>query len=251
MISRLTAPLRNLIGFITSLDNIFLLLATLGMLIALAVIVFPLVLPQFAPFLEPRVDCVGLAPPTGSGARSMLAVTDDFQDLQLDLRLTDTTIEPGQPIEVEVIFSNDDRGPIILFMPEITDLVQGSTVGLGIRIIIEDLNNPGAQLIYGIPNRDYGTTFDDADIHLLRARNQCEQGYELSDANLPQGVYSIQAVYFNNRTGQLIQQPNRTVPPGVTTQGVWTATQQLLSPSIRFEVLPPATLTPIPQPAAQ
>lgn len=247
MLRRITAPFRWLVDLITITDNLLLLLFSLAALLALAVVVIPVLLPEFAPFIEPRVSCTSLSAPSGGGARSMLAVTDDIQELELDLRMRDITIEPGQPLRIDVIFNNVDRGPIILFMPEVEDLIQGSNVGVGVTIEIRDVNT-GATLNYGIPNIALPATFDDNDIHLLEGRNRCVQSYELQP-NLPQGTYSISASYFNNRTGQLVPQPDRTIDPGLATQGVWASNVALNSPAIRFIVFVP-TPTPIPQPAA-
>lgn len=253
---------RTLWQLIIDTDNIILLLAGIGLSLALVIFILPVLVPFLfenspitMPFVKPGVSCSRLAAPMGGNHRSMLTLEgEEFQEVELDVLLVENSIPQGDELKVQVILENKDMGPVILFMPENSDLVANSAAPLGVRIDIFDVNGgANAVLSFGIPDaaRPRSTTFEDYEIHLLRSHDSCHQIYDLDLALLPAGEYSIVARYNNTTEG--VNQPiaGQTQDPNFPTQGVWTTTllngsnTPIISPQRRFTIeLPPTPTTP-------
>ena len=198
----------------------------------------PVLIEDYAPGLTQGVNCNRLSAPAGGNNRSMLALGDDEQNLDLDVHLPRSIVPQGQAMDVNVIFNNNDRGPITLYFPELNDMVQGSGATIGVRLVVRNISN-NAEVEYGFAGTNPVTTpYVDAVMHLLEARTKCRKPYEL-DLGLAPGEYAIRAQYFNNAAGL-----NTDPAPIFPDQGVWTG--QIDSPELRFTVGLPPTPTPIP-----
>lgn len=232
---------------IVGTDNLILLAFLIGFLLGVVLFVRPVVLSRFVSFFETGVSCTNLASPSGGYSRSMLALSNPGQpqNLQLEVYLRDTTIPQQTFLEVDVIFKNEDDGPIILFLPENDSMSQtsGSTSGVTLRIINNQTNAEVATFRSvrsgAVPP---GAVFREAVLHHLKARNRCSQSYIL-DVNLPPGDYSISATYANTQPGSVLPVLGQQPDPSITTQGVWAAPNPVTSPERRFQVVVP---TPIP-----
>jgi hypothetical protein len=251
MFGRLRALLNSILGLptralklITDTDNILLLAGLIAVLLGLLWFINPLLVSRFIPTVQYGVKCNDLGPPRGGGSRSLLSLRgNDFQNLRIDLRLGDSTIPQGEALDVNVIFQNEDIGPIILFMPENEALILNSGATLGVRLEIRDLNT-GNLLTYSIPLAalPQGAAYREGELHLLEARARCRQSYKINPG-LPVGEYTLRAIYSNTQPGLIQPRPNRTVDPGIPNQGVWVSTQGLSSPELRFSIVPPPTAT--------
>lgn len=239
-----SAPGRLLAG-----DKILLLLAVLALLLSLDLLIFPVLLPFATPLFPPGVACNDLGPPLGGNNRSMLALSgDDFQELGLRLDLASPQLQADQDLRLRVTFTNADPGAIILFMPTNPDLVLGSDPGLGLRISVQDINNPNTTQVYGIPATAFQSavqngSFRPLDLHVLHAHDDCHQSYSF-DLGLPPGEYRISASYRNTQAGVLQARPGQTLDPLLRNQGVWASDVTLQSDELRFSILAAPTATP-------
>lgn len=218
------------------LDNLILLL--IGIFIGLLLTVGA---PRLIPEFSTRVDCTSLAQPLGEDHRSLLALSgDDPQNLELGIRVEPENPELGGTMEVEVIFRNEDRGPIILWFPEAEIVPVTGQPAFG--IMLEAINPRTAQSWWmgypaGVPRPQ---TYPTRDLYLLRSHEQCAMRYEITAGELEplrstQGEFVIRALYANNQPGV----PVDTVR--FATQGVWTGAEPAQSDEVRFQVvLPPA-----------
>jgi hypothetical protein len=247
------AFVRSLPGRLLAVDKILLLLIALAALLAVNLVLFPVLIPFATPFFAPGVACNQLGPPQGGNSRSMLALRgEDFQELGLKLELSRPQIGAEDELSLRVSFSNEDTGPIILFMPTNPDLVLGSDPGLGLRINIQDINNPNSSQVYGIPATAFQSavqngSFRPLDLHLLQAHDECHQSYQFA-LGLPPGEYRISASYGNTQAGVLQARPGEALDPLLRTQGVWASNVRLQSEELRFSILAAPTATPVPAP---
>lgn len=243
--------IRRIPDIIFETDNLILLLIGIG--VGLAASIFaPALRPyieESVPYVQDAMDigevrCSNLAPPQGGYQRSMLAVTGEgVPDLKVDVGISQRELSQGDELRVDVIFSNNDNGPVILFIPENDILVANS--GANVGITVEFLNIiTGQTLTYGIPATAIPNeaSFRDTQLHLLRAHNRCSQSYEL-DVPLNIGEYTVRAIYANTRAGLIEPRPNETIDPGITDQGVWSSSTPIESETLRLSVNPPATAT--------
>jgi hypothetical protein len=215
---------------------LILLLIGIGLGLLLVWFLNPILLDRYVPSVTTGVGCNRLSAPAGGNNRSLLALTDDNQTLDLDVRLSDTVIPQGQEMDVRVIFNNNDRGPVTLYFPELNDMVQGSGATIGVRLIVRNITN-NAEVEYGFAGTNPVTTpYVDSVLHLLEARTSCRQSYEL-DLGLAPGEYAIRAQYFNNAAGV-----NTDPAPVFPNQNVWIGT--VVSPELRFTVGLPPTAAP-------
>lgn len=246
---RLTHLPRSLFQIIYDTENLILLLIGIGIGLALTLFVFPVLLPQVAPFITAGVSCNSLAPPQGGNSRSLLSFEgDDTQKLQLDVQIRNTTLIQGEPLQVDVIFENQDVGPVILFMPEIDELVPNSPATLGVSLEIRNIAT-NARLTYGITAGSIPTsaTFEQRTLHLLRSHEWCSQSYTL-DLVLEPGEYSLLARYTNTQAGVAPAPLNAATPlPLFADQGVWND-GTIASREERFAINPPPTAVPQPIP---
>jgi hypothetical protein len=245
---------RRLLQLVIDTDNLILLLAGIGLSLALVIFVLPVAVP-FAmenapitmPFVKPGVACNHLGAPLGGNNRSMLTLEGEpFQEIELDILLVDTSITQGGELKTQVILENQDIGPVIIFMPETSDLVANSGAPLGVRIDIFDINGGASPVLsFGIPDaaRPRDVTFQDYEIHLLQSHDSCHQIYDLDLASLPVGEYSIVARYNNTTPGTRPPIAGQTPDPNFPTQGVWTTNAPIVSPQRRFSIQPPPTPT--------
>jgi hypothetical protein len=240
--------LRRIPNFVSETDNLILLLVGIGIGLALTVFVFPYALPRVAPFINTGVQCRSLAAPSGGYSRSMLAANDDNgQDLRLDVALYADEVVPGAPLEVSVIFRNEDRGPLILFVPEYELLDPGgSAANPNVVLEITDVSTRGTTYfstpIQVVPNAG---SFRDREIHLLEGQNRCAVDYEIAPS-LPAGTYTIRAYYSNTNPGALSTEEGDKFDSAITNQGVWTG-DTAESDLLDFTV----TTQPTPAPAVQ
>lgn len=248
--------LRNIPNIIFETDNLILLV--IGIAVGLGA---ALLYPSLQPYTDDvpivgealssitdigNVRCSNLAAPQGGYQRSLLSLAGnpgEVPDLKIDVAINQATLAQGDALEVRVIFTNNDAGPVVVFIPENNLLVANSPAQAGIRL--EFLNIVSGQtLTYAIPTTAVpnAPTFRDTQIHLLRSHNQCSEVYEL-DVPLGIGEYSLRAFYANNNPGQLIVEANATPDPGITNQGVWASPDPIESESLRLSVVPPPTPT--------
>lgn len=206
------------------------------------------VIPGFYPVAYNGVECTDLAQPLGGNNRSVLAYRSTQIDaLDLDLDLSSRTIDPNAPLELAITFRNEDRGPIILHIPDQAPIITADTTVQGITLRITSVNNTvavGSQATtYTPPTVFTGEAFNT--LHLLGSRSRCHETITLSAATLsslglvPGQDYRIQAFYFNTSDGDLL-----TALPGDATatpfpeyansQGVWTGNAS--SEEVRFTI---------------
>jgi hypothetical protein len=200
--------------------------------------------PLIYPAARRGLQCSDLAAPLGGNNRSVLALSgNDPQELKLELKLENSTIQQGDPLRVNVRFVNQDIGPVILYLergrPPINTV---QTVGL--RFEIRNLADTpmvdeGAR---PLPAGWRAVPIDSERLHLLGSRARCNESFSLP-LTLQPGDYRIRAFYFNDFAG--IWESN--VPPGdeltptqaYQDQGVWTRTDSIVSEEIRFTISPP------------
>jgi hypothetical protein len=235
------------VNYVRDTDNLVLLLIGIFIGLALALFVVPVLMPRFAPFIRAGVPCNRLAAPEGGSNRSMLSFKNESPpNLNLDLILEDRTITQGQPLEFQVVFNNDDQGPVVLFMPQTEDLILNSGAPVGVSVEVRNIVT-GQGLLFGIPGGSvpaFNQPYRDSEIHLVEGRTRCSQKYTIDITALPPGEYSVFASYSNTSEGILL--PEEISDPAIRTQGVWASTRPIESPEIRFRIEPPATPTPPP-----
>jgi hypothetical protein len=235
--------------FVRDTDNANILLGLIGL-----GLIISMGLPRLIPTLRNGGDCVNLPSPPGGNSRSMLAFTSDDQEMNLILEieaaaetnLGDPQIRAGDPLIVRVIFENESRGAITLYLREGEDTV-GSTAEIegrnfaGLYFQIVPVNGTTSVSDPQQPGFPQKTTFALEDLHNLIARRRCQITVEFSAARLARmgigiGDYRIQAVYRNAASGAPIIRSDATATPMFQDQGVWTGTTQ--SDEVRFTISP-------------
>ena len=173
--------LRRIPQTIEETDNLILLLIGMAIGLAFTILIYPVLIPRVAPFLQAGVTCNDLAAPRGGNARSMLAIAgNDPQNLELNIYLPRTALAFGDPLKLDVLFTNQDAGPIIFFMPELSDLTQNSQASMGVTVQIRNIATGQSPTIFRIlTDPPAGIPFSTAEIHLLRSHDTCKQSYEL------------------------------------------------------------------------
>lgn len=230
-------------------DNIILLLIGVG--IGWALVVFgPAALdrlgPRTIPLFERSILCENVGPPMGGNHRSLLALRgNDRQNLNLEVKLGAEEITLGNDFEVQIVFMNEDIGPITLYLPETDPVIGTSEANVGISLEIENV----VTRLVSQDNRTANpppTTFDPDEIHLLKSHSSCSvmvtlDSSTLNALGLGQGEYNIRAVYRNTQRGVTPPSDNPATPVLFGDQGVWVGTTR--SDAVRFVILPPATPT--------
>ncbi len=146
-----------------------------------------------------------------------------------------------------ITFRNEDRGPVILHIPDQAPIITADTTVQGITLQITSADNTvavGSQaLTYNPPAVFAGDGLET--LHLLGSRSRCHETITISAATLtslgmiPGKDYRIQAFYSNTSDGDLItaNPPNATATPFpeyVNSQGVWTGSAS--SEEVRFTI---------------
>lgn len=231
-------------------DNIILLL--IGIAIGWALVVFgPPALDRFAPatipLFERSILCESVGPPMGENHRSLLALKgNDRQNLDLDIRLSEEEIVQGSDLEVQVIFKNEDIGPVILYLPETDPVIGTNPANVGISLEIENavtrLVSQDNRVVSPPPQ-----TFDPDEIHLIKSHSRCSvittlNATTFSTLGLGPGEYIIRAVYRNTQPGVSPPLENPATPVLFPSQGVW-AGGEIRSEAIQFVILPQPTPT--------
>lgn len=225
----------------------------IGALVTLLAITF---FPGLYPAARQGIECTDLGQPVGGNNRSVLAYRDDQTDkLDLDLNLESRVIGPNGTLEIELVFINESRGPVILHIPDqgpfITSDpgVQGITFEIAsVTGAVNVINQPAA---YTPPTAFTGTAFET--LHLLGSRSRCHETIRFDSATLsnlglvPGQDYRIRAFYRNVSDGDLnaASAPNATATPFpeyATSQGVWTGTAS--SEEVRFSIAAPGAVVP-------
>jgi hypothetical protein len=246
---RLGATARRPAEFVRDTDNILLLLGGIfiGLLMAFVVIPYaPEYLYRYLPFdptfIRAGVPCTTLAAPIGEGHRSLLSFDNaEPAKLELDLIVENAPLTQGDKLKIQVVFENNDKGPITFFMPQINDMILNSGATIGAGVLVENVVT-GQVLVFGIPGGSvppFNDSYKDSELHLLEAHTQCSERYEIDTSTLPIGEYSV-IVNYNNSFAGILQLPEGGIPdPAIAvdgTQNVWTSLRGIESPEIRFRI---------------
>lgn len=221
--------IRSIPGRIFELDNLVLL--AIGILIGLAL---TFGLPEFLPQVRSGVACTSLSPPDfETDNRSLLAISgEDVQELALEVIIPES-IQAGSAIELEVVFINDDIGPITLYLPDREPYYGPSANSLALSLQVTDANTGNVVLTLNNPIPGVTGAFNELDLHLLQAQSSCREVYPLDEAEtllLTPGNYRITATYRNSNPGAL------TVPSAIwTNQNVW-AGGEITSDTVEFTI---------------
>lgn len=222
-------------------DNIILLMIGIGVGILVA-----LAGPQFLPGLRRGIYCENVGPPSGENHRSLLALKgNDRQDLELGIQLPEEEITLGDDLEVQVIFRNEDIGPIILYIPETDPVIGTNDANIGVRLEIENVTTRQVAQdgqIFTLASR----TFDDDQIHLVKSHSRCSvvtviDGSTLAALGIGPGEYNIRAVYINTETGVAPPLEDGSLPV-FASQNVWTGRAE--SDAVQFTVRAAPTSAP-------
>lgn len=220
-----------------------------GMIVgAVVAVVAMTVFPGILPVARNGIQCSSLAQPLGGNNRSVLAHRSDQIDaIDLDLELDSRVIGADSPLRLVLTFINEDRGPLILHMPNQTPIVTNDPNVQGITLEITSADNSGALAnqpgTYTPPAVFVGETFNT--LHLLGSHSRCHETITISSDVLrsigvvPGRDYRIRAFYTNSSDGDLItaSSANATATPFpdyVNSQGVWTG--RVSSEEVRFTV---------------
>lgn len=228
------------------LDNLVqIVMLVIGLLVAMS-----LGFPQAFPQLKRGASCINLPHPPGGNQRSLLAYTDDFQNLELNLVLGGAVFEEGRFVvdansafEAEVVFRNSDSSPIYLYYEEAatsvltTPAIPPTTAGLYVIVVpaTTTINFGDPPLGDAAPTR----TFDQVNLYVLQARNRCNIRVPIEGGLIPGQEYRMVAVYQNTDpglpTGPAFGATATPLPLITDTQGVW-SDGRAISPEIRFVV---------------
>lgn len=261
--------MRRLFGTIFTLQNAKQL--TIFLVGGLAILWFAA--PQLLPQLGRGPECVRLAHPPGGNQRSLLALQDQNQALELEVRITNSRLEqefvvgPNDPLEVQIIFENEDAGPIYLYYNDLAGVPvgdpnalapPGSNQGLiGLFLEIASATNSNLRFSDGVTgytvadlNAQNNGSFELDSVYVLRGRHSCYINVTLSTERrnalgLGPGEYRIRAYYRNPTPGVFVIGPNPTATPIFVSQeertrygqGVWTG--QAASERVRFSIAQP------------
>ncbi|MCI0712462.1 MAG: hypothetical protein L0154_20065 [Chloroflexi bacterium] len=230
---------------IFSLENLTqLTLFGVGILVALSV-----GYPQFFPQFTRGGNCANLPHPPGGNQRSILQYNDDFQDLAIEVVIdnadftnSEYVLSPNEPFTVQVIFRNNDVGPVYLFYERdsvvdydriLTAEATLTTSAPGLYLIFFDRFaeiDPPVQGPLETPQQSYSLQ----DLYVLQSRQSCNVRIEVDPSDDPENkiinftpgeTYRVVAYYQNQDPGifpapELV--PTATAIPGLTdTLGVW------------------------------
>lgn len=236
---------RNRIGSLAGPRAILFLVMILLLALAAATRFAPI------PLVRQGPQCTDLAPPIGGNNRSILAQSgDDPQSLDLNLWLSSTAVATDQALEINVTFSNDDAGPVILYLtdatPPITRLDNDAGLSFEIRRVGTDQVVSDGAAPRGAPQ-----SYPPEQLHLLGSHTHCTQTYrysvqQLSALGLQPGEYRIRAFYSNPSSG-ILPAPASGQPPTATPaysdQGVWVGSTS--SAEVLFSVVAPGAAAPV------
>lgn len=217
----------------------------IGAFLAMIMMTF---VPGFYPVTRNGAECTDLAQPLGGNNRSVLAYRSEQIDaVDLDLDLESRTIGPNSPLRIVLTFRNEDRGPVILHIPNQDPIITSDPATQGITFRITSADNTVAvgnqPTTYAPPGVFAGDALKT--LHLLGSRSRCHETITFDAALLtslgliPGRDYRIQAFYTNTSDGDLLA----AIPPGATatpfpeyanSQGVWVGTAS--SEEIRFTI---------------
>lgn len=220
-----------------------------GMIIgAFVAIVVMTVFPGVLPVARDGIECTDLAQPLGGNNRSVLAYRSSQIDaIDLDVALDSRVIGADSPLRLVLTFLNEDRGPVILHLPNQAPIVTNDPNVQGITLEITSADNsvalanqPGT---YTPPAVFVGETFNT--LHLLGSHSRCHETITISADILrsigvvPGRDYRIRAFYTNTSDGDLITASPADAtatpfPDYVNSQGVWTG--RVSSEEVRFTV---------------
>lgn len=235
---------------VTGLDRTLVAMIAAGAFLA-AAIVFPRVYPA----ARQGIQCSDLAHPIGGNNRSVLAQEgSDVQDLDLELRLENETIAPGEPLKVKVTFVNNDIGPVILYLdpnkPVIIVPPDQIPAYAGVTFEITQVGAAYTRTDEGLPPAQ-STYISLNTLHLLGSRARCTEQYDVTANVAPAlnqlGEYRIRAYYRNKNPGaqRLVPagEPTPTATPAYPlSQGIWIG--DISSEERLFRVQSPAAPAP-------
>jgi hypothetical protein len=249
---------------IFSLEN----LAQLTLFFVGGMVILSLAAPELLPQLERGPSCDKLPHPPGGNQRSLLAINDENQSLEVDVNIANATteggssVEAGDPLELRVVLRNADTSPIYLFYNEdfpppigATSAIEGRGV-IGLYLQITAATNSTLTFTDNTPNNQgytanqlAGGSFDLQSVYVLQAKRSCNISVtitpeQLQSMGLGPGDYRVQAFYRNTTAGNLVHAPGATATPLFDEsqrveygQGIWTG--QAASDEVRFSIVQP------------
>jgi hypothetical protein len=234
--------------FLTRTDNINIVLALVGLGLAISV-GFPLVIPS----LDRGAVCTNLPSPQGGNNQSLLALSDGTavpQEVELELEILndehkngvgDVEIQRGEDLMVRVTFQNNDVGPVTLFFLEDREVVGNfdnlsTQQSIGLMFEFRELQGNSLLNETGVrqpPSQNSFSSYALEDLYMLSSKQKCYIDIRFSASRLEQlGLfvypeYRIRAYYRNSSRGvPLPPLAAPTATPMFTDQGVWTGTIQ-------------------------
>jgi hypothetical protein len=166
--------------------------------------------PLFYPGHPARPHLFDLASPLGGNNRSVLSYKSNNPDtVTLNLELEKRTIVVGELLKLKVTFVNQDKGPVILVLPNQAPVITGRETVQAVTFRITPVTSDTA---FDQPQRDYqpSAAFEDISIlHVLGARARCSESYTITSSDLAAlvgpgtGEFRIRAYYRNNSDGDL------------------------------------------------
>lgn len=239
--------------FLTDTPNINLILGliAIGLIMALG-------LPQAFPILNQGAICTNLPAPKGGNSRSLLALSNEHQKLELDVEVLgtkaegseDVVIGSGSELVVRLTFDNRDIGPIMLYYRVDREVVGSfSTLDAQTAIgVIFEIRSVGSDIpvsdnLAVHPITPQRSDFTLEELYILPAATKCFIEFHftperLAQMGVGQGEYRIRAYYRNRQPGIYIPPTpsgNNPIPTAMfTDQGVWIGTVQ--SDEDRFRI---------------
>ncbi len=205
------------------------------------VLLLIILLPRVIPGGRFGIPCSSLAHPIPGGNNQSYLSARSEGALRLEIALQRSSINPGEPLTVNVTFINTGVGAITLFfVPEEALLRDDGAPGLSFQILrLPDRALLGEPPTVRPPNPQR-TQFPPEVLHVLGPRQRCTEQITFSatrvnSAGLTAGSYSMRAIYRNFFRGEIIVPPGATATPIFPDQGVYT-TQELRSNEVEFSI---------------
>lgn len=250
MIRRMNRRTRR---FFNETSTIMLILWIIGIGVFISLFV-----PWAVPPLNRGAICTNLPAPKGGNSRSLLALSNQHQKMDLQVEVVgeeregspDIFVRSGTELLVRLTFDNNDVGPITLYYEPDREVIGSFStldaqnamgVVFEIRPVGSDFSasdNPSIRSLTPQQNQ-----FGLDELYILPAESRCYIEFRFTPERLQQigvtaGEYRIRAYYRNRQPGTYIPATpsgNRPAPTAMfADQGIWIGTVQ--SNEVRFRI---------------
>jgi hypothetical protein len=206
---------------------------TQGIAIVALVLLVIFALPYFNfPWQSSGANCLDLASPRVNGTnQSLLASQVDPSLLHLELVPGTISINPGDPLQMQVRFINESVAPFTLFLTPDQGIFRYTQQESGLLFSVQTngvtLGEPTSVRPLSVGPQTYGPD----QLHILPPRQRCTffvtiTADRLRSANVTSGQFQITAVYRNQYKGAIPAVGQLTPTPVFPDLGVWTGQTQ-------------------------